>query len=53
MKTESSPKTEHLVKRMFLPLQNKGYEVYIDNMYTTPHLLKYLHKNQTKAYGTA
>ena len=46
------PKTEHPVKRMFLPLQNKGYELYMDNWYTTPHLLKNLHKNQTNAFGT-
>jgi uncharacterized protein YxeA len=46
-------KTENLVLDMMVPLIGNGYELYADNYYTTPHLMKHLHANQTNACGTA
>ncbi|XP_064649987.1 piggyBac transposable element-derived protein 4-like [Lineus longissimus] len=46
-------KTETLVLDMMQPLLGLGYELDTDNYYTTPHLLKHLHENQTNACGTA
>lgn len=43
---------EKLTVYMVLPLLDSGYNLFVDNFYTTVRLFRYLHSRQTNACGT-
>ncbi|KAL3872188.1 hypothetical protein ACJMK2_040131 [Sinanodonta woodiana] len=45
-------KLHKVVVALTKPIEMKGYEVYIDNFYTSPHLADYLYQRRTYLCGT-